>query len=324
MTLHRVQPRQDGDDFQPNRLLEVTPDYLEAVVRHLREADIDLVSLDEASNRLNDPDARRFVCLTFDDGYRDNLELAYPILKKHNVPFCIYVATGLIDRQTEPWWLVLEEVLRKSQALDFAGEGVEWSAPLRTSGEKCAAYQMLWHALMTGDQHWQRRIIRRLADQADISIDEMNDELFMTWDEVRTINQDPLVTIGAHTVNHYALRRLGRDEAREEIIRGAAVLAEQLGENPAHFSYPYGMAMAASEREFQLAAEIGFKTAVTTRPGLLHRKPMDVPTALPRISLNGEYQDLRYLDVLLSGAPMLFYKGLKLIKGERLRASEAA
>ena len=75
LTLHHVRPPRP-DRFQPNRLLEVTPRFLTRVVKLLRRSGLDLVSLDEMHRRMTEGDfARRFVCLTFDDGYRDTLQL---------------------------------------------------------------------------------------------------------------------------------------------------------------------------------------------------------------------------------------------------------
>src|SRR5947209_14411116 len=80
LTLHHVRPRR-REAFQPNRLLEVTPGFLESVIERMRDADVDLVSLDDMHRRLVERNfSRRFACLTFDDGYRDNLDYAYPIL----------------------------------------------------------------------------------------------------------------------------------------------------------------------------------------------------------------------------------------------------
>jgi peptidoglycan/xylan/chitin deacetylase (PgdA/CDA1 family) len=92
---------------------------------------------------------------------------------------------------------------------------------------------------------------------------------------------------------------------------GADRIAEKLGTRPAHFCYPVGSPDAAGPREFVLAAEAGFKTAVTTRPGMLHRDHAEHLTALPRISVNGEFQRRRYLDVLLSGAPSALLNGFR-------------
>src|ERR1044072_3521904 len=91
LTLHHVRPPRD-DAFQPNRLLEVSPRSLGDVLAGLRRSDVDILTLDEMHRRLTECDfRRRFVCLTFDDGYRDNLRHALPILRKHGAPFTLYV-----------------------------------------------------------------------------------------------------------------------------------------------------------------------------------------------------------------------------------------
>src|SRR5688572_6259390 len=87
LTLHHVRPERPGK-FQPNRLLEITPEFLESFVSSLRRAAVEIVTLDEVHRRLIEGDfRRRFVCITLDDGYRDTLQYAYPILRKYNAPF---------------------------------------------------------------------------------------------------------------------------------------------------------------------------------------------------------------------------------------------
>src|SRR5947199_3845045 len=89
LTLHHVRPPR-ADAFQPNRLLEVSPQFLEDVLRELRRSGVEIVSLDEMQRGLKEQDfRRRFVCLKFDHGYRDNARYALPILRKHEAPFAI-------------------------------------------------------------------------------------------------------------------------------------------------------------------------------------------------------------------------------------------
>jgi peptidoglycan/xylan/chitin deacetylase (PgdA/CDA1 family) len=120
---------------------------------------------------------------------------------------------------------------------------------------------------------------------------------------------DPLVTIGAHTRRHFALAKLTTPEARDEIAHSVARIERELGLPCRHLSYPYGDALSAAAREFQLARELGFRTGVTTRKGLLKRQHASAPTALPRVSLNGDYQHPLYLKVFLTGAPFAFASG---------------
>src|SRR6476661_9303648 len=103
LTLHHVRPERSSV-FQPNRHLEVTPEFLERLLRRLARARIDVVSLDEMHRRFIEDDfKRRFVCLTFEDGYKDFLRWAYPLLRKYELPFAMYIATSFPDRNGDLW-----------------------------------------------------------------------------------------------------------------------------------------------------------------------------------------------------------------------------
>ena len=91
----------------------------------------------------------------------------------------------------------------------------------------------------------------------------------------------------------------------------AAVIEAALGRLPRHLAYPVGDESSAGPREFELARATGFETAVTTRPGVLFAAHRQHLTALPRITVNGEFQRLRYLDVLLSGAATALHNGFR-------------
>jgi len=144
LTLHHVRPRR-RQAFQPNRLLEVTPSYLEAVIVRMRDAGIDLVSLDEMHRQLVEGNfKRRFACLTFDDGYRDNLAYAYPILKKQAAPFAIYVPTSFPDRLGELWWLVLEAVIATNDRIGLVIDDEDRRFDCRTVEQKRELYDALY------------------------------------------------------------------------------------------------------------------------------------------------------------------------------------
>ena len=123
LTLHHVRPPRP-DRFQPNRILEVTPRFLARVVKLLRRSRVDVVSLDEMYRRMTEGDfRRRFVCITFDDGYRDTLQNAYPILKDAGMPFAVYVPTGFPDQLGELWWLALEAVIARNERIGLVIDG---------------------------------------------------------------------------------------------------------------------------------------------------------------------------------------------------------
>jgi peptidoglycan/xylan/chitin deacetylase (PgdA/CDA1 family) len=103
---------------------------------------------------------------------------------------------------------------------------------------------------------------------------------------------------GAHSITVHL-----REDRRH--IQDADVL--QLGRECRHFSFPYGDAGSAGPRDFEIARELGLKTAVTTQKGLIHAKHGKSLTSLPRLSLNGDFQHPRYVKVMLSGAPFAIY-----------------
>jgi peptidoglycan/xylan/chitin deacetylase (PgdA/CDA1 family) len=156
-----------------------------------------------------------------------------------------------------------------------------------------------------------RRAVRDLSERYQVDIAGIRDELCMSWDELARLAADPLVTIGAHTVNHVMLAKVQEKSTRSEMAMSRSVIEAALGVRPEHLSYPVGDAGSAGAREFRIAAELGFKTAVTTRPGVLFPEHRDHLSALPRISLNGEHQQLRYVRVLLSGAATAVWNGFR-------------
>jgi peptidoglycan/xylan/chitin deacetylase (PgdA/CDA1 family) len=312
LTLHHVRPPRP-DRFQPNWLLEVTPRFLEQVVRKLRRSRLDLVSLDEMHRRLSAGDfSRRFACVTIDDGYRDTLQCAYPILKAHDVPFCVYIPTSFPDRIGELWWLAIEAVVARNQRISLLVDEQERSFDCATLAEKRHVYDQLYRwvrGFPTEDE--LRHVVRDLSVRYQVDIAAFCEELCMSWEELGRLAADPLVTIGAHTVNHVMLAKTPERQARAEMAMSRSVIEASLGVRPEHLSYPVGDRTSAGPREFRIAAELGFKTAVTTRPGVLFPEHGEHLTALPRISLNGEYQHSRYVGVLLSGAATAVWNGFR-------------
>jgi peptidoglycan/xylan/chitin deacetylase (PgdA/CDA1 family) len=312
LALHHVRPPRP-DRFQPNRLLEVTPQFLARLVRGLRRSGLEFIALDEMHRRMVEGDfAKRFVCLTFDDAYRDTLRFAYPVLKGAGVPFAIYVPTSFPDRLGELWWLALEAVIARNNRIGLVINGRDCKFDCRTVTEKQTLYhELYWWLRHRSTESEMREVIRRLAAFYQVDIAAFCAELCMDWSELAQLAADPLVTIGAHTVNHPILLRLPREAARSEMDLSRSVIEAALGARPAHLSYPFGDRAASAAREFELAAELGFKTAVTARAGVLfpgHRKCL---TALPRIAVDGNYQRMRYLRVMLSGAATALRNGFR-------------
>ncbi len=322
--LHRVEPVEDTG-FSPNRILKVTPTFLEGVIKLVKRAGFDIISLDDVPSRIKDKDnKRRFACFTLDDGYRDNIDHAYPVFKKHNVPFTIYLPTAFADGEGDLWWLVLEESILKAQQIEAVIDGVPRHFTTHTQQEKDAAFDCLYWWLRSQPEHEARRIVHGLAEQAGYDATPLCSDLVMTWDQARALAKDPLVTFGGHTCRHFALAKLPAEEAQHEITESIARLERELGRPCRHFAYPYGDAGSAGEREFNFVTALGLATAVTTRKGHVHAHHKDHMAALPRISLNGDYQDMRYVSVFLTGVPFALWNALGWVRSglQRLRRTK--
>ena len=122
----------------------------------------------------------------------------------------------------------------------------------------------------------------------------------------RGIKNDPLVTIGAHTLNHRPLNSLDRYQIYEEVVESKTLLETKLGEAIDHFSYPFGTRGEVSHRVFEVVKQCHFKTAVTTRSANIFPKHKNHLECLPRVELFAQ-NNIDDLSLFISGAKF-FYK----------------
>ncbi len=308
LTLHHVRPF-EPTGFEPNRILEITPEFLDQALSFIREAGIDIVDLDEAVRRLTQAGPTRFfVVLTFDDGYRDNRDVAQPILARHGAPWTMFVTTGFADHTAPLWWRDLERALRMLRSVSVSVDGRPLVLDTSTNALKSAAFTNIYWLLRGQPEEELRRAVAALAHEA--GFDPLADVAAscVDWDELRGLAGDPLVTFGAHTLTHPMLAKHPEMMVRDEMVLSKARIENELGRAVKHLSYPVGNSTSAGPREFMLAKEAGFVSAVTTRPGHLAARHAEHLTALPRISLNGLHQNIPALRAMLSGLPFLMMK----------------
>lgn len=313
LTLHHVRPWTD-QAFAPNRLLEVTPEFLDLAIRTIREQGFDLVSIDEALGRLDNPRiGRPFAVLTFDDGYRDNAEHALPVLRRHGVPWTLYACTGCAQGHARLWWIELEEAIRRLDRVPFRSGAVTRILPAQTDAQKQAAYEAVYRELRRGSEEDLLATTGELADLAGLERGVLVAQRCLTVDELVALAAEPGLSVGAHTLSHPRLAMLTADAAARELRESRTILEGWLGRPVLDFAYPVGDRTSAAAREFALARDAGYRSAVTTRPGHVFADHREHPHALPRVSLNGHFQTREALLAMLSGAPFLLWN-----RGRRL------
>jgi len=192
--LHHVRPRSDAA-FQPNHHLEVAPEFLRTMLKHLRSQDIDIVTMDEVHQRLiNRNFSRRFACFTLDDGYRDNRDFALPVMREFDAPLTVYVVSDFAEGCGRLWWAALERAIAATASIETGIGRLDTSTP----SAKQAAFERLhdWLRGLPGEHDLAREVgalcARHGVDEAAICR-----ELCMSWDELKQFADDPLVTIGA-------------------------------------------------------------------------------------------------------------------------------
>ena len=178
--------------------------------------------------------------------------------------------TDYADGRGDLWWLTLEKVIVQVDALTLKIDGSLRRLRCGTPAEKDATFHTVYWWLRSIDEVDARGIVRELCNGIDFDADGLCRDLMMNWAEIAQLAADPLVTIGAHTRRHYALAKLTLAEAHAEIEKSVRRIEQETGKPCRHFSYPYGDESSAGPREFELVKELGLKTGVTTRKGLIH------------------------------------------------------
>lgn len=302
ISVGQVRPPRRGW-FQPNRHREIDPEFLENAIVALCRADYDVVSLDDALIRIHKPvEGRRFVCFTLDVGYRDQAEHAWPIFTKFNVPFAQFITTGFADRLGLIWWRVVEAVIAQQDQIVLLADGREQRLDCRTIHEKRRIYRALVRWL------WQRgtdteiqSFVRDLAHRYSVDCADICARECLPWEAIAELAGNPLATVGAQSVNHPVLAKLPEAKVIAELNMSRAVIESAIGVRPRHFCYPFGGRDAAGPREFRIARELGYRSALTSRFGVAFAAHAAHLHALPRIPLSGDFQRVGYLRAMMSG-----------------------
>ncbi len=260
---HRVLPNDTPPPDALDRGLGVTQERFE---QHLSliAARHRFLALDDLPRHLQSKEPMGVV-ITFDDGYRDTLELALPVLEKYRAPATVFVSTRYPDGDCRVWWLELVELLRELPRLQFRWQDRDLAFELRNEAERREAFTVLRDLMLGGLSPEQQEKLMDMLRQGRPP--RRYDELFMTWEMLRELAGHPGIAIGAHTMGHVNLAALDPDRARDEIMGARERLEQMLQCQIRHMAYPYGSAREAGPREYALARD--FATAVTTRSGVV-------------------------------------------------------
>lgn len=295
---HRVLPV--PDPLFPG---EVDAAWFDAQMALVKDS-FNVLPLGEAAQRLTSGNLPpRAACITFDDGYADNAEIALPILERYGLPATFFVATDFLDGG-RMWNDTLIEALRLAPAgsLDLRSIGLG-DYPLRSWDERRSAIAAIIGALKYLPQTARAEQVQHVADIAGAALPT---NLMMRSDQVRTLRARGM-EIGGHTAGHPILARLDSAAARDEMARGKEVLEGILGERIKLFAYPNGKPHQDYAHEHvDMVRDLGFEAAVSTAWGVATRTSdvFQLPRFTPWDRAPAKFS-LRLLQNLLRTTPQL-------------------
>jgi len=285
--LHRVHPF-ESNKLSPNENMKVSPEFLDSFIVELKSRGYEFVSLDGLHEVLqNGEKVKKQIVFTLDDGYRDNYEMAYPIFKKHNVPFAIYITTSFPQNAAVLWWYVLEDIIVSNDEVVLS-DG--WRFGCKTESEKIDTFMKIREIILGFEKENFLNSLNELFCKYKIDWSSKNKELCMSWEQIVELSKDELCTIAGHTKNHYALNQLSTAEAVSEIIEADKLIEEKIGKKIEHFAYPFGSRNEIGQREFDIVKGLWFKTTTTTRVGTIYEEHKNYLECLPRIMLTEGFE----------------------------------
>ncbi|MEQ8277932.1 MAG: polysaccharide deacetylase family protein [Deltaproteobacteria bacterium] len=257
---HRIKP--DDPDFESPFADDVfgpTVSEFEAQVAWLSE-NTTMLSQDDLLRCLR---TQKFpsglsTLMTFDDGYRDNYDLAYPVLKKYGMPAVFFVPSRIIEERYVGWWDVIAFIAKKAR-----GANVEFDGETFDLSDRDAVIARLHKRMQLEPADRTKDLVDRMAEAFGVTppTDAEKDAELMTWDQLRALSDDGLVTIASHTHSHRVLATLPAETQREELQTSKAFLEERLGRPVASLAYPVGGYQHFTAETSRIAQEVGYAVA---------------------------------------------------------------
>jgi peptidoglycan/xylan/chitin deacetylase (PgdA/CDA1 family) len=280
LTYHRI-AEPGGDPFY-DPVISATPESFRAQVEWLRRR-LRIVSLPELIARIESGSRWRepAAVVTFDDGYRDNFEVAVPILRECDVPATFFLPTAFLEAPRLPWWDQVAYVLKRTRVkrllLDHSSPPI--SIDLERTPRSDAIMTVI-RAILDGTIADEPEFLARLAAQAEVAVDDDDDALaralFTSWDQVRQILATaPELTIGAHGHTHRKLAGLDGEAQRIELTESRQILESRLGRAVEAMAYPYGWPGTYTAESKALAARAGYRLAFASREGVNRPESLD-------------------------------------------------
>ncbi len=287
---HRICPIPNDKYPFDQELISATPEEFEKELRYLKQ-NLDLMTIEEFECALSQERKlpKRPALITFDDGYADNYDIAFPILKSLHLSACFFISTRIVGTNQLPWWDVVACCFKRSKVASFNSPFGDFDLPYQCDRSAHKASSNRFLAQMKAAAWPQAlRFLEILKAETGVDPSEYVEFApFITWDQAREMASGGM-ELGGHTRSHPVLGRVNdRGVLKDEIGGCYEDMGRELGKNPLAFSYPEGYEFAMSEAADTAIAKAGFKLSFSYLHHFAPKNPNNL-FRLPRI--HSEYR----------------------------------
>jgi peptidoglycan/xylan/chitin deacetylase (PgdA/CDA1 family) len=282
LAYHRVCPYDPATYLLDDDLVSATPEAFDAQMRWVK-AEYDVISFAELAAAWPDrPLPARPLILTFDDGYRDNHDVALPILAHHGLPATVFVSTAYIGRRDLFWFDKLAYWLKRTRQRRLILRGaIGREFPI---GEhRHPLIRTIQDLLKAADEQTHEDVMQQVERQLDVPLEGVDQGRPLTWDEARRMVSRN-IELGSHTVRHLNLARLSPDRLEAELCRSKTAIEAEARCAVVAVAYPFGTPDAYSDTVRQAAAGAGYRFAVAYGGTVNDIRSMD-PFAIQRVAV---------------------------------------
>jgi peptidoglycan/xylan/chitin deacetylase (PgdA/CDA1 family) len=242
------------------------PKGMERQLRFLRRS-TNVVDLREALAALTTgrPLPPRAVAITFDDGYRDQLELAVPMLERFDLPATFFLIPGVLSRVVRPWWELIAWAFMRASRDVVVWDGTTMA--LQTPTQRRLSLLAVAEQLKRRDRAAREQALEELTKACAPDGNPGDEGMFLDWDGAHQLARRPGVTVASHTYSHSILSQEDGQAQRQDLLESRQQLERELHVQVDLLAYPNGQAGDWSGATVAAAQGVGYTHAVTTMPG---------------------------------------------------------
>jgi len=279
LNYHRIGDSEDDPYLED--VFSATANQFEEQVSYLKKH-VSVVSLEEAlgfiEGESKESDKRCRVLITFDDGYLDNYQIAFPILRAHGVEAVFFLATSLVGSSEVPWWDRIAYAMKTARRHRFTLRyPSELTVDIGSDGLERSLKAVLAHYKQPRNQDGDLFITELITETQSNNLPEAS-RRFLSWKEAREMAKGGM-SIGSHTHSHRVLSQLVRDRQVEELCKSRNIVTEEVGVRADVLAYPVGGTESFTDETQRIAQEAGYRAAFSFYGGVNGRKnvsPYDV------------------------------------------------